>query len=98
MEGAGSILPPTFQIASDLRFAIRITNRNRNQIARFGALSTPFTIAYLNDLNKLKIGIGIGKFPVMNTQESQIGKFLTGQGRREDRGWGAVSVPVTKLI
>ena len=26
------------QIASDLRFAIRITNRNRNQIARFGAL------------------------------------------------------------
>ena len=28
-----------FQIASDLRFAIRITNRNRSQIARFGALS-----------------------------------------------------------
>ena len=27
-----------FQIASDLRFAIRITNRNRSQIARFGAL------------------------------------------------------------
>ena len=27
------------QIASDLRFAIRITNRNRSQIARFGALS-----------------------------------------------------------
>ena len=31
--------PPLPQIASDLRFAIRITNRNRNQIARFGALS-----------------------------------------------------------
>ena len=29
------------QIASDLRFAIRITNRNRSQIARFGALSHP---------------------------------------------------------
>ena len=28
-----------FRIASDLRFAIRITNRNRSQIARFGALS-----------------------------------------------------------
>ena len=27
------------QIASDLRFAIRIANRNRSQIARFGALS-----------------------------------------------------------
>ena len=27
-----------YQIASDLRFAIRITNRNRSQIARFGAL------------------------------------------------------------
>ena len=27
------------QIASDLRFAIRITNRNRSQIARFGALT-----------------------------------------------------------
>ena len=27
------------RIASDLRFAIRITNCNRNQIARFGALS-----------------------------------------------------------
>ena len=27
------------QIASDLRLAIRITNRNRGQIARFGALS-----------------------------------------------------------
>ena len=27
------------QIASDLRFAIRITNRSRSQIARFGALS-----------------------------------------------------------
>ena len=29
--------PPLPQIASDLRFAIRITNRNRNQIARLGA-------------------------------------------------------------
>ena len=28
-----------FQIACDLRFAIRITNRNRNEIARSGALS-----------------------------------------------------------
>ena len=27
------------QIASDLRFAIRITNRNCSHIARFGALS-----------------------------------------------------------
>ena len=27
-----------FQIASDLRFAIRITNRNRNPIARVEAL------------------------------------------------------------
>ena len=27
---------PLSQIASDLRFAIRITNRNRSQIARFG--------------------------------------------------------------
>ena len=28
------------QIASDLRLAIRITKRNRNHIARFGALSS----------------------------------------------------------
>ena len=35
---------------------------------------------------KLKVGIGIGKFPVINSQELQIGKFLTGQGRRVDRG------------
>ena len=31
--------PPLSQIASDLRVEIRITNGNRNQIARFGALS-----------------------------------------------------------
>ena len=37
MEGDGH-RPPLSQIASDLRFAIRITNRNRSQIARFGAL------------------------------------------------------------
>ena len=30
--------PHAFSIASDLRFAIPITNRNRNQIARFGPL------------------------------------------------------------
>ena len=29
------------QIASDVRFAIRITNRSHSQIARFGALRTP---------------------------------------------------------
>ena len=35
--------PPLPQITSDSQFAIRITNRNRNrnQIARFGTLSTP---------------------------------------------------------
>ena len=32
----------TVSIASDLRFAIRITNRNRSQIARFGAFSKEF--------------------------------------------------------
>ena len=37
---------------------------------------------------RIGIGIGIGKFPVINSQELQIGKFLTGQGRREDRGGG----------
>ena len=35
--------PPLSQIASDLRFAIRITNRNRSQIARFGALRASVT-------------------------------------------------------
>ena len=38
-EGVGPS-PPVCQSASDLRFAIRITNRNRSQIARFGALSS----------------------------------------------------------
>ena len=38
VEGVGP-RPPLPQIASDLRFAIRITNRNRSQIARFRALS-----------------------------------------------------------
>ena len=37
--GRTQVPPPLSQIASDLRFAIRITNRNRSQIARFGALS-----------------------------------------------------------
>ena len=32
-----------FQIARDLRFAIRTTNRNRSQIARFGALRSGVT-------------------------------------------------------
>ena len=32
------------QIASHLRFAIRITNRSRSQIARFGALRCPSII------------------------------------------------------
>ena len=35
------------QIASDLRFAIRITNRNRSQIARFGALRTGPSLTHL---------------------------------------------------
>ena len=34
--------------------------------------------------------MGIGKFPVMISQELQIGKFLTGQGRREDKGGGGI--------
>ena len=34
------------QIAGDLRFAIRITNRNRNQIAGFGALSCSFSFGF----------------------------------------------------
>ena len=47
---------------------------------------------------KLKIGIGIGKSPAVNSQELHIGQFLTGQGRREDKGEGGgmVSLPVTK--
>ena len=32
-------LPPQSHIASDLRFAIQITNHNRNNILRFGTLS-----------------------------------------------------------
>ena len=40
----------TVSIASDLRFAVRITNRNRNQmIARFGALSGPISRGFLRD-------------------------------------------------
>ena len=31
------------------------------------------------EFEKLKIGIGIGKFPITNSQELHIGKFLTGQ-------------------
>ena len=45
---------------------------------------TPFAIAYLNNPKKNRIGM----FPVINSQEIQIGKFQTGQGRREDRGGG----------
>ena len=56
---------------------------------------TPFTTTYLNNPSKLDIRIGIGKFPVMNSQELHIGKFLTGQGRREDGGGGVL---VTILI
>ena len=42
---------------------------------------------YLPEYSKnLNISIGFGKFPVINSQEVQIGRFLTGQGRREDRG------------
>ena len=37
-----------FQIARDLRFAIRITNRNRSQIARFGALRRVSDILWLS--------------------------------------------------
>ena len=38
MEGAELTPPPISQISSDVRFAIQMTNRNRNQIARSGAL------------------------------------------------------------
>ena len=55
---------------------------------------TPFAITSLNNPNN-KIGIGIGKFPVINSQELQSGEFLTGQGRREDGGGVSASVLIT---
>ena len=58
---------------------------------------TPFATTYLNNPKKLKIGIVIGKFPTINSQELQISKFLTGQGEGRTGGVGA-SVPVTKII
>ena len=36
----------------------------------------------------LKDGIGVGKFPRINSQKLQISKLLTGQGRREGGGGG----------
>ena len=48
------------QIASDLRFAIRITNRNRSQIAQFGALS--FHLRFRNSfLYAVKVPVRISK-------------------------------------
>ena len=39
-----------FQIAGDLRFAIQITNRNRNQSARFGALRLMRSVGIATDI------------------------------------------------
>ena len=60
--------------------------RMRQERTRIAIWYTPFAITYQN--HSKKNGIGIGKFPVINSQELQIGKFLTGQGSREDRGGG----------
>ena len=59
--------------------------------ARKGVLPFRTVLTYVNNAKKIKIGIGVDKFPVINS------RLQKGQGRREDRGEG-VSVPVTKLI
>ena len=52
---------------------------------------TPFAIDYLNNPNKKKIKNRYRyrkKFPIIDSQDLEVGKFLRGQGRREGGGGG----------
>ena len=55
-----------------------------------------FGNSYQTNSIKLQIGVGIGKFSVINSQELQVGKF--GPKNREDPGRRGGEVSVTYLL
>ena len=62
-----------FQIASDLRFAIRITNGNRSQIARFGALrEVRFGLFGEGGKCQSSIFVGVGIFSECRDRHNQV--------------------------